>query len=581
MGFPQFLENPVTTEIIRNAFISAANEMNESMFRSAYSPVIYEGKDCAVGIFDAECRSLGQSAGLPIFLGNLEVAIKAAIEFYGGSDYFSEGDVYIINDSYSTGTHLNDMTVFSPVFYQGQLVGYTASRAHWLDIGCKDVGFTMDSTCIFQEGMRIPPVRLIRQGELCRDVAEMICRNSRFYHNAYGDMFAQVAASRTGEKRMVEIIDRFGYTTVLGCIHDIFLQSELMEKEALTKFPEGVFRAEGCLDSDGYSNDPVEVKLTLTIKNKTMNIDLTGSSPQVAGPTNCGLAQTISACRVAYKSLIHPEMSVNGGSFRPLTVTVPEGTIFSATEPAAVNFYYSPLGLLIDLVAKALETAAPERIGGAHYGDSMLIHAAGIDPRPGRDKPFLSLEPSLGGYGGGYGVDGQDALINVVNGDLKMMPVEVYEYNYPLKIVRYSLRPDSAGAGRFRGGVGTIREYEVLYSGTSIYLWLERSKTLPWGVAGGKAATGPLVRIEYPNGRIDESILKANNMPLPPGTHVTLFTSGGGGYGDPQQRKVQLLLEDVREGYLSREYVLREYGLDLMDEDLTGPPLSKNAYQKF
>lgn len=559
-----FLENPVTTEIIRNAFISAAQEMNESLFRSAFTPVIYEAKDCSVGIFNENCQILGQSAGLPLFLGNLEIAIEVAIDFFGGKDYFEEGDVYLINDSFSTGTHLNDMTMFSPVFYQKKLVGFTASRAHWLDIGGKDVGTTMDSTSIYQEGIRIPPLKIVERGQLRKDVAELICRNSRFYRNAYGDMFAQIAASRTGEKRFCEILDRFGFDAVQNSIHDIFLQSELMEQEAIASFPEGVYYAEGCLDNDGYSQDAVPVKMKMTIAHGRINVDLTGSSLQRTGSTNCGIAQTISACRVAYKALVHPEMPVTGGCFKPLSVTVPDGTIFSAQEPAAVGFYYSALGLLIDMIIGSLADAAPWLSGGAHYGDSMVVHIAGKD-RAG--KMFLDVEPTPGGYGGGMNIDGQDALINCVNGDLKMLPVEVFECNYPLKMLRYELRGDSAGAGKFRGGLGCIREYEMRVPDTHIFFWFERSKTPPWGVAGGKPAKGPKVTIRYPDGTVDDSRLKVNNLALPLHTVVTCETGGGGGFGDPFEREIDKILTDVRQGYLSREYVREQYGV-VIREDL-------------
>ena len=552
----KFLGNPVTTEIIRNAFISAAQEMNESLFRSAYTPVIYEAKDCSVGIFNENCQILGQSAGLPLFLGNLEIAIEVAIDFYGGKDYFQEGDVYIINDSFSTGTHLNDMTVFSPVFYQGKLVGFTASRAHWLDIGAKDLGTSMDSTSIYQEGLRIPPLKLVDRGILCKDVAEMICRNSRFYRNAFGDMFAQIAASRTGEKRYCEILDRFGYESVQNSIQDIFLQSELMEKEALASFPEGVYYAEGCLDSDGHSDETVPVKMKMTIADGKINIDLTGSSPQRIGSTNCGFAQTISACRVAYKALVHPEMPVTGGCFKPLSVTVPEGTIFSAQEPAAVSFYFSALGLLIDMIIGALAEDVPQLSGAAHYGDSMVVHIAGVDHF---GNIFLDVEPTPGGYGAGMNSDGQDVLINCVNGDLKMMSIEVSEYNYPLKMLRYGIRSDSAGAGKFRGGLGCVREYEIRGSNNHVFLWFERSKTPAWGVAGGKDAKGPKVTIKYPNNIVDDSKLKANNLPLPMNTVITCETGGGGGFGDPLERDIERILYDVRQGYLSRENVREHY----------------------
>jgi N-methylhydantoinase B len=553
-----FLENPVTTEIIRNALISAAKEMNESLFRSAYSPIIYEMKDCSVGIFNEKCEILGQSAGLPIFLGNLEVAIQITADFFGGFDSFCEGDVYIINDSFLVGTHLNDVTVFSPIFYAGKLVGFAANRAHWLDLGAKDPGYPMDATEIYQEGVRIGPTKLVDKSVLRRDVADLICKNSRFYRNAVGDMNAQIASCRTGEKRFLDIIGRFGMETVQNSIHDIFLQSEKMEREAVSSLPEGVFEEEGYLDNDGHSDDPVLVKMRMTVKGGGIEIDLTGSHPQVRGSTNCGLAQTISACRVAYKSLIHPESPVTGGSFKPLSVIAPPASIFSAEEPASCSWYFTALGLLIDLVIKSLEKAAPELVAGAHYGDSMVVYFAGFNPKTKRS--FLSVEATVGGWGGFAASDGQDTLINCVNGDFKNLPVEVFETNYPVKITQYAIRPDSAGPGRNRGGDGVVREYETLLDETYLYSWFERSKTPAWGVCGGKSGEGPLVIVTTPDQKRHET-LKASNYRLSKGSLVTCLTGGGGGYGNPFEREPERVKYDVDQGYITREHAEREYGV--------------------
>ncbi|GAW28862.1 hydantoinase B/oxoprolinase family protein [Carboxydocella sp. ULO1] len=556
-----FLENPVTTEIIRNAFISAAKEMNEALFRSAFTPIIYEMKDCSVGIFNEKAELLGQSAGLPIFLGNLEVAIKVTTDYFGGMDCYNEGDVYILNDSYLTGTHLNDMTVFSPIFFEGKLVGFTATRAHWLDIGAKDPGYPMDATVIYQEGIRIGPTKIMDRGVLRQDVVDLICKNSRFYRNAVGDLHAQIAACKTGEKRFVEIIKRFGLDTVERCIHDIFLQSELMEREAVAKIPNGVYIAEGCVDNDGTSDEPVQVKLKLTVQDGKMNIDLTGSSKQVKGSTNCGLAQTISACRVAYKQLILPNAPVTGGSFKPLTVTAPKGTIFNAEEPAACSWYFTCLGLLIDLCVKALEDAMPDSVAGAHYGDSMVIYFAGTDPKTG--KQFLDVEATAGGWGGFKNGDGQDALINCVNGDFKNLPVEVFEANYPFKVTQYAIRTDSAGPGKNRGGNGCIREYQSMIDEAYVYLWFERSRTPAWGVLGGKSGKGPKVIIETGDKR--EEMLKVSAYRLYKGSKVTCLTGGGGGYGNPFEREPERVLNDVIQGYITREHAREEYGVEITE----------------
>jgi len=563
--------NPVTTEIIRNALISAAREMNASLFRSAYSPIIYEMKDCSVGIFDADANLLGQAAGLPIFLGNLEETIRVTTEVFG-RDSYREGDVYVLNDSYLTGTHLNDMTVFSPIFYEGGLVGFAATRAHWLDIGSKDPGYPMDSTEIYQEGIRIRPTKLVDAGTLRADVQELICRNSRLYSSAVGDLNAQIAACRTGEKRYREIIRKFGLETVRAASRDIFAQSERMDREAVSRIPDGEYFAEGYLDDDGVGSDPIAVKVKVTIDGDEMEIDLDGSSPQTTGPTNCGLAQTISACRVAFKQLVHPDSPVTGGNFRNLRVKAPEGSIFTAKEPAACGWYFSSLGLLIDLVVKAIAPACPGQAAAAHYGDSMVITFAGVDDAAG--APFLSVEATVGGWGAHAGGDGQDCLINAVNGDFKNMPVEVLETKYPLTVTTYGIRPDSAGPGRYRGGMGAVREYRLNCSSGNLYLWFERSVTPAWGLNGGGPGRGPAV-VVGPGTDEERTLLKCNAVPLEKGTVVRALTGGGGGYGDPMERDVGAVVADVVGGYITPRHAREVYGVVMdkaglkVDEDAT------------
>jgi N-methylhydantoinase B len=552
-----YLENPITTEIVRNALSSAAEEMNASLARSAYSPIIYEMKDCSVGIFNQDTELLGQSAGLPIFLGNLEECIKLTTGRIGGKENYREGDVFIVNDSYMTGTHLNDITIFSPIFYGDRLVGFTATRAHWLDIGAKDPGYPMDATEIYQEGVRIPPTKIYDAGHPRNDVIELITGNSRFRDAALGDMNAQIAACRTGEKRYQEIIRRFGLETVNRCVVDIFSQSEQMDREVISTIPNGVYEAEGHLDNDGVGDEPVQVKVKVTVEGENLTIDLAGSSPQRRGMTNCGLAQTISACRVAFKDLINSEAPVTGGNFRTMNVMVPQGTIFYAQEPAACGWYFSALGLLIDLVVKALSPAMVERSAAAHYGDSMVITFAGNDPRT--RAPFLNVEATAGGWGGFAANDGQSGLINNVNGDFKNLPIEVLESKYPLQVTTYGLRKDTGGAGRHRGGLGIKRGYKLLTDEAFLYLWFERSKTPAWGLFGGESGKKPevvLVRGEH-----QETMLKVNAKPLQIGDVILANTGGGGGFGKPFEREPERVLEDVINGYISIENALSEYGV--------------------
>jgi N-methylhydantoinase B len=551
--------DPITTEIIRNLFISCAQDMNATMIRSAYTPIIYEGKDCSVALLDENGEVLGQSSGLPIFLGNLEVCVKLAIEEFG-REIFEPGDVFYMNDPYMQGTHLNDATIFSPIFYNEELVGFSATRAHWLDVGAKDPGTPMDSTEIYQEGFRWAPTKIYSCYEQREDVVDLLRRNGRFGYSLVGDMNSQVSACFTGEERFKSIVDRFGMDAIRAAREEIFRQSAQLDREAVAALPDGTYTAEGCLDNDGVGDEPVWVRVRVDVAGDEMTIDFEGTSEAASGPVNCGEAQTISAARVAYKLLINPDRPVDGGTFPTLTVRVPEGSILHAREPAPCGWYFTPLGLLIDLIVKALSPVMPEAVAGAHYGDSMVIYLAGVDPRTG--APFLALEPTPGGWGAFEGGDGQDGLINNVNGGFKDLPVEVYETKYPARIGQYGFRPDSGGLGRFRGGCGLFREYR-LGADCSLYLWFERSKTPAWGLFGGHDATGPEVVVQADGS--EKNLLKVNNLPCKAGTVVTTYTGGGGGYGTPWERDHELVRRDVVAGYVTREGAERDYGVVLDD----------------
>ncbi|MEM6284120.1 MAG: hydantoinase B/oxoprolinase family protein [Chloroflexota bacterium] len=554
----------ITTEIIRNAFVSIAQDMNATLIRSAYTPIIYEGKDCSVALLDERGNVLGQSLGLPLFLGNLEVCVKLTADMFGW-DYFKPGDIFYMNDSYLTGTHLHDATIFAPIYWNDKRVGFSASRAHWLDVGGKDPGGPMDSVSIYQEGMRWPPTRIYENGEPRKDVIELLRVNGRFGYSLIGDMNAQIAAGRTGEQRYRAILERFGYDTVMAARDEIFRQSAQLEKEAVAAIPNGTYTSEGFLDNDGLSDERIPVKLKVVVDDDTMVIDLDGSAPQATGPVNCGFAQTISACRVAFKLLVNPDRPVDGGTFRTLTVTAPDGSIFKAKEPAACEWYFSSLGLLIDLFVKALAPVIKDQSAAAHYGDSMVIFLGGIDPRNG--NPFLAVEPTPGGWGGYADGDGQDGLINNVNGGFKDLPVEVYENKFPVMLRRYELRADSGGAGESRGGCGIHREYH-LESDASLSLWFERSETPAWGLFGGKEGARPDVTVVSGNNQEELHLLKVNARMIPDRSIVTTQTGGGGGFGEPFKRPVEKVRQDVIDGYVTAEGARRDYGVVLLD-DLT------------
>ena len=549
--------DPITTEVIRNALINAADEMNATLIRSAYTFLIYELKDCSVALLDADHNVLGQSAGLPIFLGNLEVCTRVTEEMYG-RDGWHAGDVWIMNDSYLAGTHLNDITVYGPIFHHDELVGFAASRAHWLDIGAKDTGAPMDSTEIYQEGLRLGPTKIVEGGRERRDVIDLLARNSRFSYPAIGDLNAQIACIRTGERRLGALIDRFGADVLAAARDEIFAQTERLERDAIGAIPDGVYEAEGALDNDGLSDDPVPVRVKVTIAGGDMTIDLSRSADAARGPVNCGEAQAVSACRVAYKLLVAPDLPVNGGSFAPLGVDVRKGSVVAAAEPSPCAWYFSPLGLLIDLVVKALSSVLPEQAAAASYGDSMIFTCAGVDDRTG--APFFHIEPTVGGWGAFDGSDGESAVINSVNAGMKDFPIEILETRMPLHVRYYGMRPDSGGAGRWRGGNGVVREFQIECDTAYVSLWWERSKTPAWGLFGGADATPPDVVINP--GRDDERhILKATAIELKRGDVIRGSSGGGGGFGSPAERDPEQVRADVRDRQLTPEAAEGIYGV--------------------
>ncbi|TYB66809.1 hydantoinase B/oxoprolinase family protein [Nonomuraea sp. PA05] len=540
--------DPVTTEIIRCALLQAAEDMNTTLIRSSYTPVIYEAKDCAVALLDRDHNVLGQSSGLPIFLGNLEVCTRETERLYG-REVWQEGDVWVLNDSYIGGTHLNDVTVYGPIFAGGELAGFAASRAHWLDVGSKDPGGSMDSTSIFQEGLRLGPVKVYVGGEPCRDLHEVISRNVRFPHATLGDLRAQVSCAMTGQRRLKEIVGRWGLETVLAARDEIFAQTERMERAAIAAIPDGVYEASGFLDNDGIDLvTPLPVNVTVTVSGQSVHVDLTDCADQALGPVNCGAAQAVAAVRVGYKLLVSGDVPLNGGSFRPLSVETRPGSMLAAESPAACQYYYSHLGLLIDLVVKALAPVLPGKAAAASYGDSMIVQFTGTDPRTG--KLYVSQEATVGGWGAWEGGDGESCLINNVNGSLRDMPIEVLETLFPVRVTRYEVRPDTGGAGQWRGGNGVVREYEFC-GDTSLSLWFERSVTPAWGLAGGSAGAPPRVTLN-PGGGGEREVLKVNALPVKAGDVLRCESGGGGGYGPPDRRAAEATAADLAQGMITR-----------------------------
>ena len=552
--------DPVTVEIVRNALVAAADEMKINLARTAYSTIIYEVLDFSVGIFDGDANIIAQASGLPLFLGNLGAAIEDGIKVIG-KDNLKRGDVVVTNDPYTTGTHLCDMTIYSPVFFEAELVGFAATRAHWLDVGGKGPGgwFT-DSTEVYQEGLRLRSVKLYDRGKPNEDVLRIIRHNIRFPDSSLGDMRAQVAACRTGERRFADLIKKYGKQTVFRCIDEIFRHDELLTRSEVDKIPDGTYEADSFLDDDGIDfGKPIQVKVRLKVDGSEMTIDLSESSRQVKGSVNSGLASGVSACRVAFKCITTPFLPVNQGSFKPLNVVLPLGTVFSAVEPAPCSTYGLPLMTLIDTIFKALASAIPDKIPAAHYGDVCATFIYGSDPR--NNRPYLQVEPEGGGWGARPFEDGENVLIAIADGDTYNVPVEIVETRYPLMIEEYSLRQDSGGPGRFRGGLGHTRTYRILDHDAGITVSYERSKCSPWGLFGGKPAKVNQVIVKQTETEPEIVLNKATNFRLKPSSRLVCLTGGGGGYGNPFERNPELVRLDVLRGYISIKSAREDYGV--------------------
>ncbi|MEH7391421.1 hydantoinase B/oxoprolinase family protein [Bacillus sp. JJ1474] len=571
--------DPILIEVIRNGFVAAADEMKINLARTAYNPIIYEVLDFSVGLFDHNGDMVSQAAGLPIFLGNLPPSVKQIISDVG-KENMAAGDVYLINDTYTVGTHLNDVVVCSPIFLEetNTLIGFAASRAHWLDIGAVSPGgWTTDTTEIYQEGIRLRSIQLMKSGVMNRDVYQILRDNVRFTDSVMGDLRAQIAASHTGERRMLEIVKRYGLETVQAAIQEMFEMEEKATRLAIASIPDGEYKAEAFMDDDGVGIKNPKVCVTVQIKGGEMTIDLTGSAEQCLGPINCGYAATLSGARIALKAVTSPLSPVNEGTFRPLILKVPDNCMFNAKHPAPSAVYGLVLMTLCDTIFKALATAIPERIPAAHYGDVCAVFIFGNDPRTG--VPYLHTEAEGGGWGANPFRDGENVMIAIADGDTRNVPVEIIESKFPLHIERYEVRKDSGGPGRYRGGLGHFRDYKIINHHAKFTTTQERSECPPWGLFGGQSALHNRVVVN-PGTEEEVIIQKVTGYSLKEGDILSVQTGGGGGYGDPLDRTSEEVLIDVKRGYVSLDAAEKCYGVVIDPISLNIDQIATNNKRK-
>ncbi len=551
--------DPITVEVVRNAVNAYADEMATALCKSAYNMMIYEVRDFCCGLVDGEGGMISQNqGGLPIFLADLGVAVKDGIARYGLGG-FAPGDVVIMNHGQVCGQHLNNIVIYAPCFHDGKVVAFAASRAHWVDIGGMRVGFgSVETTEIYQEGIQFRSLKIYEAGKRNETLWQIINDNVRFPEAALGDLRAQIACCQLGIRRFCELLRRYGRATVEACIHAVWDATEREARAVIAKIPDGVYEAESFLDNDGRNLDvPLRIKVKVRIDGERMIVDFSQMNDQASGPTNSGYSGGLAAARVAFKCLTQPHAPVNEGCFRPLELVLPEGKILNAKSPAALGLWSIPLPTVIDTILKALAPVLPDRIPAAHKGDMGGCSISGYKPDGRR---FLLMNIFGGGWGGRPHEDGESAAVSICQGDVRSAPIELQEIQYPFLVERFSLREDSGGAGRFRGGLGVDLTYRALQSCVA-NVNCERTRDPPWGLGGGKPGAVNDATLIQRDGS-ERKLKKATGVVMEAGDRLTFSTAGGGGWGDPHERQRQAIADDVRAGYVSPEAAQRDYGYE-------------------
>ena len=547
--------DPIRFEVVRNALTSATEEMAATIRRAAYSTNIKTRADFSCCFLDRHLRVVAQSFAQPIHLGNLSNLVPNAIRRYG-AERLVDGDMIIVNDPYLANIHLNDITVFAPVVIDGELVGYLANLAHHVDVGGGAPASIAATREIFQEGVRIPPIRLVAGGEVVDDVFQLILAQIRSTRETTGDLRAQIAANVTGRRRIVELIESLGRDEVERYVEELIAYTGRRTRHEIEALPHGVFRAETHLDSDGFGGPPVRLSVTITVDDDGALFDFTGCDRQRAAPVNSTFGPTYSACAYALKALIDPDIPVNSGFYEFVRVIAPEGSVVNALPPSPAVGAGEVNQRLNDLIFLAFSQALPDRVPAASKG--IMCHAGfgGIDPRSG--EYYCVLETLAGGYGARATRDGPDA-IQPHTQNTENAPIEETEAGYPIRIARYELVEDLDGPGRMRGGLGLRRDYEFPDHSVSFSVLADRDLTGPWGLLGGE----PGRRARYiVNPGPDEVVLDSKiTIQLQPGDVVRYETPGGGGYGRPFERDPDLVLRDVRDGKVSPARAASAYGV--------------------
>ncbi len=550
--------DPVVAEIVRNGIIAVTEEMKTNLMRTAYNMIIYEALDFTTGLFTPEGETVSIGIGLPMFIRGMAETVKAKIRHFGYENIRPD-DIYVTNDSYITGSHLNHFTFTLPIFHKGKLAGFSCCMAHWLDVGGVLGGMTTD---IYSEGLQCPILKYQDQGKVNDTLVDIIRQNVRLPPRAIGDLRAQVTAVKTGERRFLELLDRYGRAAVDASIQQIFDRADVAARARTKTIPDGVYEAESYMDDDGIDiGKKVPIKVKVTVKDDEMTIDLTDVSKQVRGFYNSGITTGYACAQVAHKCVTSPtDYPINDGAFRSLKVIAPPGRIISAVRPAPMRWWMTFPMTIVDTIFKALQPAIPDRVIAGHHADLLAPSFHGFNPKS--SEFFIG---TFGPLGGGWGAkkteDGVSATVCLNDGDTHNGPNEQAEAKFPILVERYELIPDSGGAGRYRGGLGIARTTRAL-TPVTFNTQTDRAHCRPWGLDGAGDGTGNRVAFrlggewkdDFPNAKV----LVAN---LKPGDAHRISSGGGGGYGAAFERPAGDVREDVRQGYVSVTAAAELYGV--------------------
>ena len=559
---PSTLVDPITLAVVKGGLEQIVDEMDAIIVRAAFSPVISEQLDRASGVFHprtGEVVAQGRLT-LPIFMTAMQFSVQAAMAAAGRRGGFRPGDIYILNNPYLGGTHLPDVKLVMPVFQGEEILALLAACGHWNDIGGSTPGgFAPGATEIHQEGLLINPVPLYREGRLQEDLLGLLLDNVRVPEERRGDLQAVVSALQVGAGRYTDLIARYGADTVNACFDELNDRSEQHMRALIREIPDGTYLFEDAVDNDGHVPSPLLVHLALTVAGDRMTFDFTRSSAPARGPVNLPRKTCIASCQIAIKH-IFPEVTINGGCFRPFDYVIPPSTFVGAEYPSPISGYLESVGRVISVVFGAMSQALPERTPADLFGTTGVITMAGTHPE--RGNYYVMLFPGAGGYGGNPQGDG---LVNGTTalGAANFPSVESVEHRVPVRVERLAIRDGSGGAGRHRGGCGTAYRYRSLTGEIAVAVLGDRRDFLPFGVLGGKPAAGADVVFGSPEGEFRLPFVTKGRRNLARGEVVEYLSPGGGGYGDPLERDPERVLRDAVLGYISREQAREDYGVVL------------------